>query len=85
MNLQPEQKSKIVIRGPQDFFVNYDGILSKDDVYPFTDEAESLLLIWKLVTVQNHQAVIQHYKGTIPDDVTGIEKAYKRFGLRQKV
>ena len=31
------------------------------------------------MTVWNHQAVIQPHKGTVPDDVTGIniEKAYK--------
>ena len=33
----------------------------------------------------DHQAVIQPHMGTVPDDVTGIEKAYKLFGLRRKV
>ena len=33
------------------------------------------------MTVWNHQAVIQPHNGTIPDNVTGHEKAYKRFGL----
>ena len=29
--------------GPQDFSVKYDGIFSKVEVYPFADEARSLL------------------------------------------
>ena len=75
MDLQPAWKCAIVMKGPQNFSVKYDGIFSKDEIYPFTDEARSLLAIWKLVTVWNHQAVIQPHKGTVPDDVTGIENA----------
>ena len=45
MDLQPEWKSAIVIimKGTQDFIVKYDGIFSKGEVYPFADEARSLL------------------------------------------
>ena len=43
MDLQPAWKCAIVMKGPQDFSVKYDGIFSKDEVYPFADEAWSLL------------------------------------------
>ena len=36
------------------------------------------------MTVWNHQAVIQPRMGTVPDDVTGTEKAYKLFGFSAK-
>ena len=40
---QPTWKCAIVMKGPQDFSVKYDGIFSRDEVYPFADEARSLL------------------------------------------
>jgi hypothetical protein len=43
MDLQPAWKFVILMKGPQDFSVKYDGIFSKDEVYPFADEAWSLL------------------------------------------
>ena len=46
-------------KGPQDFIIKYDGIFSKDEVYPLADEAWSFF-IWKLVAVQNPDIDLQN-------------------------